>query len=110
MPALPLVAPVTVQHRTVDGGCAEVVFDALSRNDAGPVKATRRDPIHRQPPAFTDQSTTAEIFETGMKVIDLICPFLKGGKAAVFGGAGVTEDFGLAEAYAHARTNAGIRQ
>jgi F-type H+-transporting ATPase subunit beta len=55
----------------------------------GKVDAVRRDPIHRQPPAFTEQSTTAEIFETGMKVIDLICPFLKGGKSAVFGGAGV---------------------
>ena len=54
----------------------------------GAVKGARRDPIHRQPPAFTDQSTQAEIFETGMKVIDLICPFLKGGKSAVFGGAG----------------------
>jgi len=54
----------------------------------GEVKGTRRDPIHRAPPAFTDQSTTAEIFETGMKVVDLICPFLKGGKSAVFGGAG----------------------
>src|SRR2546428_10226903 len=55
----------------------------------GPGKGVRRDPIHRDPPAFTEQSTQAEIFETGMKVIDLICPFLKGGKAAVFGGAGV---------------------
>ncbi|HET8567428.1 MAG TPA: F0F1 ATP synthase subunit beta [Candidatus Limnocylindria bacterium] len=55
----------------------------------GAVKAERRDPIHRAPPPFTEQSTQAEIFETGMKVIDLICPFLKGGKAAVFGGAGV---------------------
>ncbi|MGH2451234.1 MAG: F0F1 ATP synthase subunit beta [Candidatus Limnocylindria bacterium] len=55
----------------------------------GPVKGVRRDPIHRDPPPFTEQSTQAEIFETGMKVIDLICPFLKGGKAAVFGGAGV---------------------
>jgi F-type H+-transporting ATPase subunit beta len=54
----------------------------------GPVKGDRRDPIHRQPPSFADQATTAEIFETGMKVIDLICPFLKGGKSAVFGGAG----------------------
>ena len=54
----------------------------------GPVTGTRRDPIHRAPPKFTDQSTTAEIFETGMKVVDLICPFLKGGKSAVFGGAG----------------------
>jgi F-type H+-transporting ATPase subunit beta len=54
----------------------------------GEVKGTRRDPIHRAPPSFTDQSTSAEIFETGMKVVDLICPFLKGGKSAVFGGAG----------------------
>src|SRR5437763_12984588 len=54
----------------------------------GEVKVDRRDPIHRLPPPFTDQSTQAEIFETGMKVIDLICPFLKGGKSAVFGGAG----------------------
>ena len=48
----------------------------------------RRDPIHRAPPSFADQSTQAEIFETGLKVVDLICPFLKGGKSAVFGGAG----------------------
>src|SRR5881397_1644958 len=54
----------------------------------GPVKGVRRDPIHRQPPSFADQATAAEIFETGMKVIDLICPFFKGGKSAIFGGAG----------------------
>ena len=54
----------------------------------GPVTGARRDPIHRAPPSFADQSTQAEIFETGMKVVDLICPFLKGGKSAVFGGAG----------------------
>jgi F-type H+-transporting ATPase subunit beta len=46
-------------------------------------------PIHRQAPAFADQSTTTEIFETGIKVIDLICPFVKGGKVGLFGGAGV---------------------
>ena len=54
----------------------------------GAVKAERRDPIHRRPPSFADQATTSEIFETGMKVIDLICPFFKGGKSAIFGGAG----------------------
>src|SRR5437762_4880700 len=54
----------------------------------GPVQGERRDPIHRPPPPFADQAATAEIFETGMKVIDLICPFFKGGKSAVFGGAG----------------------
>lgn len=46
-------------------------------------------PIHREAPKFEDQSTAAEIFETGIKVIDLICPFVKGGKVGLFGGAGV---------------------
>jgi len=54
-----------------------------------PVKSERRDPIHRDAPKFEDQSTEAEIFETGIKVIDLICPFIKGGKVGLFGGAGV---------------------
>jgi F-type H+-transporting ATPase subunit beta len=63
----------------------------------GPVKGVRRDPIHRQPPAFIDQSTSAEVLETGIKVIDLICPFLKGGKAAIFGGAGVGKTFVIME-------------
>src|SRR6058998_1224878 len=59
----------------------------------GPVKAVRRDPIHRAPPPFVDQSTTAEVLETGIKVIDLICHFMKGGKAAIFGGAGTGKTF-----------------
>lgn len=46
-------------------------------------------PIHREAPAFTGQSTKTEVFETGIKVIDLICPFIKGGKVGLFGGAGV---------------------
>jgi len=55
----------------------------------GDVKAKKKYPIHRPAPAFKDQSTKAEILETGIKVIDLICPFLKGGKIGLFGGAGV---------------------
>ncbi|HWF03377.1 MAG TPA: F0F1 ATP synthase subunit beta, partial [Candidatus Angelobacter sp.] len=55
----------------------------------GPIKATKRLPIHRQAPAFDEQSTIAEMFETGVKVIDLTQPFLKGGKIGLFGGAGV---------------------
>jgi F-type H+-transporting ATPase subunit beta len=55
----------------------------------GPVNATKRLPIHRAAPAFDEQSTKAEMFETGIKVIDLIQPFLKGGKIGLFGGAGV---------------------
>lgn len=52
-------------------------------------KALRRDPIHRAAPSLPEQSTHSEVFETGIKVIDLICPFLKGGKTGLFGGAGV---------------------
>lgn len=52
-------------------------------------KTKRRDPIHRAAPSFDEQSTKDEIFETGIKVIDLICPFLRGGKTGLFGGAGV---------------------
>lgn len=53
------------------------------------VKTQKTFPIHRPNPAFEDQSTEAEILETGIKVVDLICPFLKGGKIGLFGGAGV---------------------
>ncbi len=52
-------------------------------------KATRFDPIHREPPPYVDQSTKVEVFETGIKVIDLLAPYRKGGKIGLFGGAGV---------------------
>ena len=58
-------------------------------DNLGPVSYKERDPIHRLAPAFDEQATTAEMFETGVKVIDLIQPFLKGGKIGLFGGAGV---------------------
>ena len=54
-----------------------------------PIKSEGNSPIHRDAPSFDEQSTQAEIFETGIKVIDLICPFIKGGKVGLFGGAGV---------------------
>jgi F-type H+-transporting ATPase subunit beta len=67
------------------------VFDVLGDpiDGEGPVQATEYRPIHRPPPALEDQSTTAQIFETGIKVIDLIAPFTRGGKTGIFGGAGV---------------------
>ncbi|MCC6556803.1 MAG: F0F1 ATP synthase subunit beta, partial [Polyangiaceae bacterium] len=58
-------------------------------DEAGPVTAERYSPIHKDPPAFVDQSTKIEIFETGIKVIDLLAPYRKGGKIGLFGGAGV---------------------
>jgi F-type H+-transporting ATPase subunit beta len=67
--------------------------DERDRRAGGQTRAGRihkRMPIHRLAPAFDEQATTAEMFETGVKVIDLIQPFLKGGKIGLFGGAGVS--------------------
>jgi F-type H+-transporting ATPase subunit beta len=58
-------------------------------DERGPVNAEKRYPIHRPAPKLVDQDTKANVLETGIKVIDLICPFTKGGKAGCFGGAGV---------------------
>ncbi len=69
------------------GRIFNVTGDAI--DERGPVGNETRWPIHRNPPELIDQSTSTEILETGIKVIDLICPFLKGGKAGAFGGAGV---------------------
>ncbi|MGH7979843.1 MAG: F0F1 ATP synthase subunit beta, partial [Limisphaerales bacterium] len=67
------------------------VFNVVGEpvDEQGPVKADKFNPIHRQAPSLTDQSTSPQILTTGIKVIDLICPFLKGGKVGAFGGAGV---------------------
>jgi F-type H+-transporting ATPase subunit beta len=66
------------------------IFNVLGRpvDGKGPVDARLHYPIHRQAPPFADQSTRVEVFETGVKVIDLIAPFTKGGKTGIFGGAG----------------------
>lgn len=67
------------------------MFDVLGRPIDGQeeVKTKERSPIHKAAPSFIDQETKTEVFETGIKVIDLICPFTKGGKVGLFGGAGV---------------------
>jgi F-type H+/Na+-transporting ATPase subunit beta len=67
------------------------VFNVVGEpvDEQGPVKADKYNPIHRHAPTLTDQSTSPQILATGIKVIDLICPFLKGGKVGAFGGAGV---------------------
>ncbi|OGO40775.1 MAG: F0F1 ATP synthase subunit beta [Chloroflexi bacterium RBG_16_58_14] len=67
------------------------VFNVLGRpvDNKGEVHAKRHYPIHRPAPSFANQSTRVEVFETGIKVIDLIAPFTKGGKTGIFGGAGV---------------------
>src|SRR6267378_3914537 len=67
------------------------VFDVTGNpvDERGPVKAEKYYPIHRPAPTFLDQSPSPQVLPTGIKVIDLICPFLKGGKVGAFGGAGV---------------------
>jgi len=80
-------APITVPVGEITLGR---VFDVLGKpiDNKGEVKAEATLPIHRDPPAFDEQTTEVEVFETGLKVIDLICPFRKGGKIGIFGGAG----------------------
>jgi F-type H+-transporting ATPase subunit beta len=80
--------PITVP---VGEGTLGRIFNVLGEtiDSDAPVQAADYYPIHRRAPALIEQSTTAEVFETGIKVIDLIAPFTKGGKTAIFGGAGV---------------------
>jgi len=66
-------------------------------DDAGPIGAETSAAIHRKPPSFAEQAAAVEILETGIKVIDLICPFAKGGKVGLFGGAGVGKTVTLME-------------
>ncbi len=80
--------PITVPvGRDTLGRILNVVGDPADK--LGPVVTEQRLPIHRQAPSFEEQSTTSEMFETGIKVIDLLEPYSKGGKTGLFGGAGV---------------------
>lgn len=80
-------APISVPvGNAVLGRMFNVTGDPIDNKEA---PQAERSPIHRPSPEFKDQSTETEILETGIKVIDLICPFLKGGKVGLFGGAGV---------------------
>jgi len=88
MKAIDLGEPISVP---VGAGTLGRVMNVIGEpvDKLGPIKANQSLPIHRPAPAFDEQATTAEMFETGVKVIDLIQPFLKGGKIGLFGGAGV---------------------
>ena len=88
MKAIATGAPISVPvGEAVLGRVFNVLGDPV--DERGPVNAQKRYPIHRPAPALTEQNTKAQVLETGIKVIDLICPFIKGGKAGAFGGAGV---------------------
>jgi F-type H+-transporting ATPase subunit beta len=88
MPAEDLGGPITIP---VGAGVLGRVMNVIGEpvDQMGPIEAKRRDPIHKLAPAFTEQNTQLEMFETGIKVIDLIEPYLRGGKIGLFGGAGV---------------------
>ena len=80
----PIMVPV---GKATLGRILNVVGDPV--DERGPVKSDKALPIHRQPPKFTEQDVKVQMFETGIKVIDLLCPFTRGGKIGLFGGAGV---------------------
>src|SRR5690606_31713669 len=75
------------------------IMDVLGRpiDEAGPVQAEATRSIHQDAPSFEDLSPSQELLETGIKVIDLICPFAKGGKVGLFGGAGVGKTVNMME-------------
>lgn len=82
-------APISVPvGETTLGRVFNVTGDVIDEGEPMPKNVEER-PIHAEAPAFTEQSEAVEVFETGVKVIDLLCPFIKGGKIALFGGAGV---------------------
>jgi F-type H+-transporting ATPase subunit beta len=89
-------APISVPVGTKTLGR---IMDVLGRpiDEKGPVGAEKTLPIHRKAPAFEDLRPTTELFETGIKVIDLVCPFAKGGKIGLFGGAGVGKTVNMME-------------
>jgi F-type H+-transporting ATPase subunit beta len=81
-------APITVPvGKATLGRIFNVLGDPIDTD--APVDADERWPIHRDPPSFEDLQPTTEVFETGLKVVDLIAPFIKGGKVGLFGGAGL---------------------
>ena len=88
MPAVDTGGPITVP---VGNATLGRIFNLLGEpvDDQPAPEAQERWPIHRQPPAYDEQQSTTEILETGIKVVDLICPYAKGGKIGLFGGAGV---------------------
>jgi len=75
------------------------IMDVLGRpiDEKGPIGEEHRQPIHRSPPSYAEQAASTELLETGIKVIDLICPFAKGGKVGLFGGAGVGKTVNMME-------------
>lgn len=81
-------APIRIPVGTATlGRIMNVIGEPI--DERGPINGVKLCPIHADPPAFVEQSTTAEVLETGIKVVDLLAPYARGGKIGLFGGAGV---------------------
>ena len=96
MPVTGTGAPISVP---VGKGTLGRIMDVLGdpQDEVGPVETDERWAIHREPPSYEDQAGSTELLETGIKVIDLLCPFAKGGKVGLFGGAGVGKTVNMLE-------------
>lgn len=96
MPAVDMEGPITIP---VGRGCLGRIFNLLGEaiDSDDPVPHEKRYPIHRPAPSLAEQSTEVELFETGLKVVDLLAPYMKGGKVGMFGGAGVGKTVLIAE-------------
>lgn len=96
-----LIATDTGHAITVPVGTGTLgrIMDVLGNpiDEAGPITYTDQWEIHRNAPSYEDQASTTELLETGIKVIDLMCPFAKGGKVGLFGGAGVGKTVNMME-------------
>lgn len=81
-------APISIQ---VGPACLGRIINVIGEpiDERGSIKGVKSSPIHREPPKFVEQSTAAEVLETGIKVVDLLAPYARGGKIGLFGGAGV---------------------
>ncbi|KAI5994417.1 P-loop containing nucleoside triphosphate hydrolase protein [Pisolithus albus] len=81
-------APIQVPVGKATLGCImNVIGEPI--NEHGPIKGVKLSPVHADPPVFVDQSTTAEVLETGIKIVDILAPYARGGKIGLFSGAGV---------------------
>jgi F-type H+-transporting ATPase subunit beta len=96
MPVSDTGAPISVP---VGEATLGRIMDVMGNpvDEAGPIGTDVRMPIHRRPPSYEEQAASSELLETGIKVIDLVCPFAKGGKVGLFGGAGVGKTVNMME-------------
>jgi len=99
---MPLMVPVGPE---LLGRVINLLGESIDQR--GPIETKTRRPIHHDPPKLTDLSPKAEVFETGIKVIDLLCPFVRGGKTGLFGGAGVGKTVIIQELIARIATKHG---